>query len=370
MRTFLILIVVLVSWTVWSGEMTGIQRVSAAERPSVEVVFILDSTGSMGGLIEGAKQKIWSIANQIVRGEPTPYLKIGLVGYRDRGDEYVTKGFPLDDDLDVVFDNLMSFQAGGGGDTPEHVNRALYDGVYEMKWSEGPSTLKLIFLVGDCPPHMDYNDGYDYRRICAEAVKRDIIINTIQCGNYPDTERFWRDIARRAEGSYAAIAQTGGMRTIETPMDADLALLNEKLEATIVAFGSDDIRTESEAKLEKIKKMEPSAAAERAAYKSAGREISAYDLVDAIKTHSVRLEDLSEEELPPEMRKMSVRERTEYLEKKEEERGKILAQIKKLSRDREVYIQAQLEENKTQDSFDEVVQKFIEKQARDKGIIY
>jgi len=52
---------------------------------------VLDTTGSMGGLIEGAKQKIWSIANEMISAQPTPELKLGLIGYRDRGDEYVVK---------------------------------------------------------------------------------------------------------------------------------------------------------------------------------------------------------------------------------------------------------------------------------------
>ena len=51
--------------------------------PQIEVVFCLDTTGSMGGLIEAAKQKIWSISNQIANGKPTPELKIGLVAFRD-----------------------------------------------------------------------------------------------------------------------------------------------------------------------------------------------------------------------------------------------------------------------------------------------
>ena len=64
--------------------------------PNVEVVFVLDTTGSMGGLIEGAKQKIGSIANQIAAGNPAPDIKMGLIAYRDKGDDYVTKVFPLD----------------------------------------------------------------------------------------------------------------------------------------------------------------------------------------------------------------------------------------------------------------------------------
>src|SRR5688572_12554359 len=92
-----------------------------AQRPVVELVFVLDTTGSMTGLIEGAKAKIWSIANHAVSGQPTPEVRIGLVAYRDKNDAYETRWFDLTTDLDAVYENLMSFRAEGGGDTPEHV---------------------------------------------------------------------------------------------------------------------------------------------------------------------------------------------------------------------------------------------------------
>jgi hypothetical protein len=68
---------------------------TSQSKPRIEVCFVLDTTGSMGGLIEGAKQKIWSIANEMISAQPTPELKLGLIGYRDRGDEYVVKSFSL-----------------------------------------------------------------------------------------------------------------------------------------------------------------------------------------------------------------------------------------------------------------------------------
>src|SRR5947209_11849351 len=83
------------------------------KKPRVEVVFCLDTTGSMGGLIEAAKQKIWAISNQVASGKPTPELKIGLVAYRDRGDAYVTQVFDLSDDLDAIHGHLKGFQAQG-----------------------------------------------------------------------------------------------------------------------------------------------------------------------------------------------------------------------------------------------------------------
>src|SRR3982751_2567058 len=83
------------------------------KKPKVEVVFCLDTTGSMGGLIEGAKQKIWSISNQIVSARPTPDLKVGLLAYRDRGDAYVTKLTPLTDDLDAIYSQIKEYKAEG-----------------------------------------------------------------------------------------------------------------------------------------------------------------------------------------------------------------------------------------------------------------
>src|SRR5262245_40904154 len=81
------------------------------KKPNVEVVFCLDTTGSMSGLIEGAKQKIWSISNQIVAGKPTPNLRVGLLAYRDRGDTYVTKLTELTDDLDRIYANIKEYKA-------------------------------------------------------------------------------------------------------------------------------------------------------------------------------------------------------------------------------------------------------------------
>src|SRR5262245_49731374 len=117
-------------------------------KPEVEVVFCLDTTGSMGGLIDAAKKKIWAICNQIAGGNPTPDLKVGLVAFRDRGDEYITKIIDLTDDLDAIHTHLMGFRAKGGGDTPESVNQALHESVTKINWSKNKKTLKIIFLVG------------------------------------------------------------------------------------------------------------------------------------------------------------------------------------------------------------------------------
>ena len=47
----------------------------ASARPVVEVAFVLDTTGSMGPLIEGAKRKIWSIALAIMDASPDAEIR-------------------------------------------------------------------------------------------------------------------------------------------------------------------------------------------------------------------------------------------------------------------------------------------------------
>src|SRR5258705_1021690 len=104
----------------------------------------------MGGLLDGAKRTVWSIANQVRRIDPNADLRVGLVAYKDLGDDYVRKAFALTDDLDAMYVDLSSYQAAGGGDVPENVDAALYDAVHKMKWRSGAK--KMIFLVGDAPP--------------------------------------------------------------------------------------------------------------------------------------------------------------------------------------------------------------------------
>lgn len=210
------------------------------KKPQVEVVFCLDTTGSMSGLIEGAKQKIWSISNQIVAGKPTPQLKVGLVGYRDRGDAYVTKLEPLTDDLDKIYSVIKEFKAEGGGDTPESVNQALHEAVTKFKWSEEKDVLRIVFLVGDAPPHMDYGDDVKFPETCKLAQQKGILINAVQCGTDGQTAKVWQEISEKAGGAYVQIAQDGAQVRVITPYDKRLAELNADLENTTLVYGSKD----------------------------------------------------------------------------------------------------------------------------------
>ncbi len=217
-------------------------EVSSDPKGRIEVVFVVDTTGSMAGFISAAKEKIWSIATTLSKSEPAPEIRIGLLGYRDRGDEYVTKLTPLSTDLDGIYRELMAFQADGGNDAPESVNQALHEAVHNIGWSTDKSVCRIIYLVGDAPPHMDYDDDVPYRSTCLLAAEKGILINTIQCGSMAETTPVWSEIADNGKGVYAAIEQQGGAITPETPFDAKLAELSQRLDATRIYYGDSSAR--------------------------------------------------------------------------------------------------------------------------------
>ena len=145
-------------------------------------MFAVDTTGSMGGLLDGAKRTVWSIANHI-RKTSTSNADLrdrpGRVSRRRRRVRHASD-FALTTDLDAVFAELSSYQAAGGGDTPEDVDAALDDPLHKMQWRDGAK--KLVFLVGDAPPASRGEVPHVRRHSRKEAGAKQIVINTIRCG--------------------------------------------------------------------------------------------------------------------------------------------------------------------------------------------
>ncbi|MBY0525513.1 MAG: VWA domain-containing protein [Gemmataceae bacterium] len=368
-------------------------------KPKVEVVFCLDTTGSMGGLIEGAKQKIWAMCNQIASGQPTPDLKVGLVAYRDRGDDFITKSFDLTDDLDAIHGHLRGFSAGGGGDEPESVNEALHAAVHNMKWSDDPDVMKIVFLVGDAPPHMDYANDIRYPVTCKEACEKGIIINTIQCGNSQETTRCWKEICQKAEGKFVQIAQDGGVLAVATPYDKRLAEINSQLAQTCVYWGDSEVQFQCKNRMASVPcsgvapppgsaavptvsgfggtacvtcapAAEMAAAADRAGYCGKSGRVASFDLIDGIKDGKVKLDELKKEQLPQEMQSMNGEQRREHLAKVEKDRAKLQEEARELDKKRGDFINKKLAEGKKPSGFDAQVLDMLRTQAEKYHIAY
>ena len=352
-----------------AGLILSAASVFAAGKPRVEVAFVLDSTGPMGGLIEGAKEKIWSIANDIIRRKPTPEVRIGLVSYRDKGDEYVTRRSDLTSDIDAVFKNLQSFTADGGGDDPESVNQALHEAVNDLSWTADGKVLKIVFLVGDYPPHMDYNDDVKYPVTARQAVRKGIIINTVQCGDVAETAAVWKEISRLADGSYVALAQSGNMTAMATPFDEDIAVTSRDLGSTVIAYGDERQQEMSREKVSKAAGAPASVAADRAAYNlaSGGKAIQGTgDLVADVKEGTVDLSRVKAEELPAELRRMSPAERTAYISAQQAKRDSLNGKLTLLAKKRADYVEkerARLLAAGAGDAFDTKVSEIISAQA-------
>ena len=345
------------------------------KKPRIEVCFVLDTTSSMTGLIEGAKQKIWSIANEMISAKPTPELKLGLIGYRDRGDEYVVKTFNLTDDIDAIYGHLRDFKAEGGGDTPESVNEALDEAIHKVAWSNDRKVLKIVFLVGDAPPHMDYPNSPKYSDLCREAVKKDLIINTVQCGNIPDTQPIWQEIAKLAEGTYAAIAQSGNMAVVSTPMDKELSRLNERISATIIPYGDAKLQAEVRAKGELAAAAPAAAMADRLSFNSkTGKGVQGRgDLVDALNGNELKIDSIDAKQLPEHLQKLEKDELQKRVEKARADRADLQKKVMELSKEREEYIAAEnkrLASEGKGDAFDAKVAETLRAQAAKKGIDY
>jgi Mg-chelatase subunit ChlD len=339
-------------------------------KPVLEIVFVLDTTGSMGGLIDGAKQRIWGIINEAMQAQSRPSVRVGLVAYRDIGDQYVTQVLPLTDDLDRVYSTLMDYRADGGGDGPENVRRALAEGVERAGWSQASANTnsqlaQILFLVGDAPPHDDYQNEPDTLRTTAAAVSRGMIVNTIQCGEQADTRRIWLNIAQHGEGRYFAIAQDGGVRTIETPFDMRLAQLGSKLGSTYLAYGGG-----AGEKGESFRAEAGAAQAERAVNKALNSVAYSGDLLQSLENGTVKLDTVKDEDLPADVRKLSAAERKREIDRRLEERRTLRAEILSLSKQREEFIAAEKKKQSggAQDSFDTAVAAALKVQMARKGI--
>ncbi len=354
------------------------QHTTASTNPKIDVVFVLDTTGSMGGLIQTAKEKIWSIATTMASAQQTPDIRVGLVAYRDRGDDYVTKVVDLSADLDSVYATLMDFQAAGGGDGPESVNKALYDAVHGMSWSENEQAYQVIFLVGDAPPHMDYNE-VRYPEIIASATQKGIVVNTIQCGDIAQTVEPWTQIASLSNGEFFQVEQTGGAVAFATPFDEKIAELSAKLDDTRLYFGTDEEKARMNDKIAATEKLNEGASvasrARRGTFNASagGRAnlLGENELVAAVASGAVDLDDLEEDALPETLKSMAPAAQEAYVAGLAEERADLQRQIQDLAQDRSAYLSKKVEEaGGMKSSLDLQLYEAVKEQAGEAGLEY
>ena len=183
----------------------------------LDVLFLLDSTGSMADEIDQIKTTLLSIAARISDLPAQPDLRFGMVSYRDRGDEYVTRLFDFDEDVGRFSETIRNVRADGGGDTPESLNESLHVAIHRPEWRTGDA-VRLVFLLADAPPHLDYQDDFDYAVEMVEARRRGIkIFSVASSGLDAQGEYIFRQIAQHTMGRFIFLLYAGYGEGLGTP---------------------------------------------------------------------------------------------------------------------------------------------------------
>lgn len=348
-------------------------RARSQERPLVQVALLLDTSGSMQGLIDQAKTQLWKVVNELLsarrRGQK-PRIQVALYEYgKDSlpaAEGYIRQIVGLTADLDKVSEELFALRTNGGS---EYCGQVIQQAVRELGWSKSSRDLKVIFIAGNEP----FTQGpVDFRKAVKQAVSRGIIVNTIHCGSEAEGIRGkWKEGAMLADGAFMVIDQNRRVPQIAAPQDKRIAELNRQLNDTYIPIGTRGrARKARQAAVDKkAKAAAPAAAAERAVYKASGAYQAAdWDLVEAEATGRASVDQLDDEQLPANMRSMSKSERKQYVEQQKKKRAELQARIRKLAAERKAYISKKQRELATQGpkTLDQAIIETVHAQAKKK----
>ena len=212
-------------------------------RLMVDVLFLLDTTGSMSDEIDRIKATLTSIARRVSGLRSDPDLRMGMVVYRDRGDAYVTKVYDFDGDPARFSRTVREVRAAGGDDYPESLNEALHRAIREPQWREG--AVRLVFLVADAPPHLDYAQDYDYAEEMGHA--RDLgmkIFAVASSGLDVQGEYIFRQLAQQTMGRFIFLLyESGPQGELGTPHDVGDDFTVEGLDRLIVRLITEELES-------------------------------------------------------------------------------------------------------------------------------
>ncbi len=319
--------------------------VKSANATKIQVAILLDVSGSMDGLIEQAKSRLWNIVNTLTalkyRGE-SPQIEIALYAYgtgnRYEGD-YMYQITPLTTDLDLISEKLFALRTSG---SEEYCGTAISRATKELEWGSNESDMKLIYIAGN---EIFEQGRISYKTSIPQALRKDIYVNTIHCGD-PETgiRDLWKDASVRGKGKFFNIDSNARVRYIETPYDDRISSCNQRLNDTYISYGqlgyekqaNQVTQDRNAASISKANSAERIVSKSKSVYKN-----SSWDLVDMVKDDGAALDKIKEEELPTELQGKSKDEIKQLVTQKEKERNDIQKEIADLAKKRQEYIDNQ-----------------------------
>lgn len=340
------ILALLAIWTV--GAINIAEAKSVAEQDvqaqPIDLVIALDVSGSMSGLIDSTKQRLWDIVNELAQASPRPDLRMAILtfGNPEYGHQtgYVRIDLPFSRDLDAINRTLFSFTTNGGD---EYVSRVIHRSVTDLDWSQNPDALKMLFVAG--------NEGADQDPQITVAIatqlaaNNGIVVNTIYCGSETDNlASGWKRFSDLTNGLFASIDQNAAaVANVATPMDEKLVVLNKALNETYVAYGRDgDVHKSNQ--IEQDRNSEdmstPSMASRTITKIGKFYDNAKWDLVDAFRSGDA-VAEMEAADLPEPMRELNVEQRKDYVVGLSKKREEISAEIQELGRQRDDYIETE-----------------------------
>ena len=343
--------------------------------PTVQIGILLDTSGSMNGLIDQAKDQLWKIVNEVAKANKNNddvTIEVGLFEYGKSSipafEGYLQMLSPLTNDLDKVSEELFKLRTNGG---EEYAGKVILESVNRFVWSSHKDDLKILILAG--------NESFDqgnvpYQDAINKATANNIIVNTIFCGDIRQGKRLeWEEGAKLGKGKYFNINHNDRRVYIETPFDGEIISLGKKLNRTYMSYG---VRSERRAKMANVAKQDTNSMAlsrssyiERNIVKSKKQYTSAStDMVDAYMADVSSIGKIQKDKLPDELKGKSDKEIKEIIEKKKQSRISLQKEIKTLENARAKYLSTKV--SKDDKNLGSAIIQSIRKQAIKNGFIF
>ncbi len=342
-------------------------------RPVVELAICLDISGSMDGLIDSAKARLWSIVNDLATAKPVPQVRVALLTYgcdsysSEAG--WVVIDSELTEDLDLISKKLFALKTNGG---TELVGRVVDKAARSLLWSTDPHALRIIVVAGN--EAADQDSVVTYQVASKTSIERGILVNSIFCGSPTDPiAPAWGEVARLADGQFLCIDQSAGALVAESPFDKQLTELSASINTTYLWVGEAGLaacsnQMEQDAN---ARGLSGGVAAQRASSKSSAiYDNRANDLVDGCAAGTMKLEDIKDEDLPADMKGKTLDEKKAILAAKQADRLRVQQEIQSLQVKREAYLveEARKQAGATGITLDDALKQAIRTQATKKGM--
>lgn len=338
---------------------------------SIRLSLLLDTSGSMDGLIEQAKSQLWRIVKELSSSKhdgETPNIILSLYEYgkttAGAKNLEIRRIAPFTTDMDYISQELFSLTTNGGN---EYCGQVIYNSVSELAWGDAPNDLRLIYIAGNEP----FTQGpMDFKKACGDAVSKDIVVNTIYCGDLNQgINSSWKKGADLTGGEYMNIDHNQQTVYVASPYDDQLEVLNRKLNDTYISYSADgyDKKMNQTRQDGNAKSYSKANAADRISFKSSKiYKNTEWDLVDGYEAKKEKVFE-DKKHLSEEYQNKSDEELEQIIKVKKAEREQIKMEIGKLSKDRDAYVIEEKKKLKSDGGLDESIIKSAKKAAVKKG---